>query len=549
MSDGRFEPRIIAFACAWGASGALLEAGKGRHEYPANVKVLRVMCSGSIDPALFVQGFENGVDGIAVIGCPQDECHYGKGNTVAEERLVHIRHLLELLGLDSRRLVSLWMAPSDGRRLADALCAFVEHVRELGPVPKGNIEKPKKVAIKEVNEEIKYLINETKAYKCVECGKCTVVCPIPKFEPEFAMPRIVVLRSLEGLTEHLVDDKDIWTCTTCGLCDSLCPFKVDYCGFIQGLRVQARALGHQPVCSHRGLIHSSMRIMAKTDLKQNRLQWIPPDCRVSETSKVFYFVGCLPHFDAIFSDRHLGLSNISAAAVRLMNAAGVAPNVSAQERCCGHDLLWTGDEDNFLRLMDKNLRLIRESGAEKVVFSCPECYRTFSVDYQEFEGDLEFELVHISEYLKQLMDEGKLSFPKREPTIPVTYHDSCRLGIHMEVIDAPRRLLDAAGMSILEMENTKNRSYCCGNCAWTNCSSTTMRIQLERMKQAKRTGASYLLTSDPKCQIHLSCATSGDLPVDRDLVDIPVKDIAIALEELLLGTSHDRCEPGSAVSK
>jgi len=533
LSQEQFEPNIIAFACAWNASSALIAAGRGKHVYPPNVKILKVMCSGSIDPALFVQAFENGVDGIAVIGCSSGECHYGTGNEVAEDKLGHVKRLVELLGLDPRRITIKRVGSSDGQHLADGLIEFVNEIRDLGPVPKGNRDKPKKIAAEAVAKEIKILIEDTKAYKCSECGKCTVVCPIPKFEPDFAMPRIVVLRSLEGLTEHLADDKDIWTCTTCGLCNSLCPFKVDYSGFIQGLRIQARALGHQPTCSHRGLIHSAMRIMAKTDLKQNRLQWIPSECKVSEDSKIFYFAGCLPHFDAIFSDRKLDLTDISAAAIKLMNAAGVVPNVSSEERCCGHDLLWTGDEDNFLRLMDKNLSLIRRSGAEKVVFSCPECYRTFSVDYQEFEGDLEFELVHISEYLRQLMDEGKLTFPRRESTIPVTYHDSCRLGIHMEVIDAPRLLLEAAGLDIVEMENTKNRSYCCGNCAWTNCSSTTMRMQVERMKQAKSTGASCLLTSDPKCQIHLSCATSGEIPVDRELVDIPVKDIAIALAELL----------------
>ncbi|UCE92084.1 MAG: hydrogenase iron-sulfur subunit [Methanobacteriota archaeon] len=67
MSEKRFEPLIMAFACAWSASSALLEAGKGGHTYPANVKVLKVMCNGSIDPTLFIQGFENGVDGFAVI--------------------------------------------------------------------------------------------------------------------------------------------------------------------------------------------------------------------------------------------------------------------------------------------------------------------------------------------------------------------------------------------------------------------------------------------------------------------------------------------------
>jgi Fe-S oxidoreductase len=133
------------------------------------------------------------------------------------------------------------------------------------------------------------------------------------------------------------------------------------------------------------------------------------------------------------------------------------------------------------------------------------------------------------------MDDGRLTFPKRESVTPVTYHDSCRLGIHLEVIDSPRRLFEAAGLKVVEMENTKNRSYCCGNCAWTNCSSTTMKMQLERMRQAKRTGAEYLLTSDPKCQIHLSCAMSGKLPIERELVDVPVKDMAIALAEILKG--------------
>lgn len=533
-----FEPDIVAFACQWGGWHAAQAAGRSRIAYPSNVKIIRVTCSGSIDPALFMQAFENGVDGFAIVGCLPEECHYGSGNKVVEERLVSYRRLMSVLGLDPRRIRTLCMGRSDGAKFAQSMTSFVEEIRALGPVPKLPREKPKPVTHEWVEKEIEGLSEDTGAYKCVECGRCTGVCPIPRFEPEFAVPRIVVLRSVSGIADRLADDKDIWTCTTCGLCNSMCPFKVDYCGFIQGLRVHARLLGHEPACSHRGLTHSAMRVMARTDLKQNRLEWLTKECKVSDKSDVFYFVGCVPHFDAIFADRGLDLARIPAAAVRLMNAAGVVPHVSNDERCCGHDLIWTGDESNFVKLMDKNLDLIRKSGAKTVVFSCPECYRTFSVDYQEFEGDLGFELMHISEYIWRLVEEGRLSFPKKEKTIPVTYHDSCRLGIHMEVIDQPRHLIEAAGMRIVEMENTKNRSYCCGNCGWTNCSSTTMKMQLERMRQAKRTGADYLLTSDPKCQIHLSCATSGEVPMDRKLIDIPVKDIAVALMEQLETTSQ-----------
>lgn len=498
------------------------------------MKCLRVGCTGSIDPALFIQAFENGADGVAVIGCRLEECRHGFGNVFAEEKLTHVRGLLELLGISANRIISDRVSPTDGAGLANRLEAFVNEIRALGPVSIPPSKKARKADKEAVDKEVKQLVEDTKAYKCVDCGKCTAICPIPKFEPEFPMPRIMVLRSIEGMTEHLADDQDIWTCTTCGLCDSLCPFDVDYCGFVQGLRVQARALGNDPICSHRGLIHSAMRVMAKTtDTRQDRLRWMSPDLSVSERSDVFYFVGCLPHFDTTLSDRNLRLTDISVAAVRLMNAAGVSPHISSDEVCCGHDLIWTGDEENFLKLMDKNLEIIRKSGAEKVVFSCPECYRTFLKDYQEFEGDLGFELLHISEYLQRLMDDGRLAFPKREVATPVTYHDSCRLGIHLEVIDSPRRLFEAAGLKVAEMENTKNKSYCCGNCAWTNCSSTTMKMQLERMRQAKRTGAEYLLTSDPKCQIHLSCAMSGELPIERELVDVPVKDMAIALAEIL----------------
>ncbi len=534
MTVGRFDPNIIAFACSASGWEALLSAGRGRHHYPPNVKSLRVRCIGSIDPALFIQAFENGADGVAVIGCRLEECRHGFGNIFAEEKLTHVRGLLELLGISADRITSERVTPADGAALAGRLEAFVNEIRGLGPVSMTPNKRAREGDKESVDKEVKQLVEDTKAYKCVDCGKCTAVCPIPKFEPEFPMPRIMVLRSVEGMTEHLADDQDIWTCTTCGLCDSLCPFDVDYCGFIQGLRVQARILGNDPVCSHRGLIHSAMRVMAKTaNIKQDRLRWMPPDLSVSERSDVFYFVGCLPHFDTTLADRNLRLTEISVAAVRLMNAAGVSPHISNDEVCCGHDLIWTGDEDNFLKLMDKNLKTIRKSGAEMVVFSCPECYRTFLRDYQEFEGDLGFELLHISEYLQRLLDDGMLTFPKRESTTSVTYHDSCRLGIHLEVINSPRRLFEAAGLKVVEMENTKNRSYCCGNCAWTNCSSTTMKMQLERMRQAKRTGAEYLLTSDPKCQIHLSCAISGELPIERRLVDVPVKDMAIALAEIL----------------
>jgi len=183
--------------------------------------------------------------------------------------------------------------------------------------------------------------------------------------------------------------------------------------------------------------------------------------------------------------------------------------------------------------MDKNLDLIKKSGAKEVVFSCPECMRTFEVDYQEFSGDLDFKLTHLSDYMMRMISEGKLKFSESAKKISATYHDSCRLGRHLKVYDSPRELIKAAGMNLTEMQNTRDKSGCCGVSAWMSCNSTAMRMQLERMQEAKSTGADCLLTFCPKCQIHMSCATSEKLPFEKEKVDIKTKDLVVALAEML----------------
>jgi len=277
-----------------------------------------------------------------------------------------------------------------------------------------------------------------------------------------------------------------------------------------------------------------MRIMANSELNQQRLSWVSENLKIADKGDVFYFVGCLPHYDAIFADREeLKLNDIPRSAVKLMNAAGITPVVSNDEKCCGHDLIWTGDEKNFIKLMEKNLELIKKSGAKKIIFSCPECYRTFDMDYQDFTGDLDFEFIHLSDYLIELIEDGKLTLPSHGKKLSATYHDSCRLGRHMGVYDSPRKLIEAVGIDLIEMENTKDKSSCCCVSAWMSCNSATMKLQLERMEEAKKTGADCLLTFCPKCQIHLNCSISEELPFEKEKVDLPVKDLTVALAELL----------------
>ena len=532
----KFEPSIIAFTCTWCGYPSANLAGVNKIEYPSNVRIVRVMCSGSVEPGVVMDAFEQGADGVMVIGCLIDSCHYVSGNKKAQDRIDALKKLFDLMGLDSRRLRTEWINASERVKFAKTAREFVEEVRALGPIPLSKEKKAGKARTKEQTvASVKRLIEDTGAFDCVECGKCTTVCPVAKFDTNFA-PRTIVLRAMEGIVDNIAKDRDIWTCTTCEQCNSMCPYKVDYSGFIRGMREEAAEYGAAPLCSQGGLIHSVQRMMAKGNLKQDRLGWVKKDMKIAEKGDVFYFTGCLPHYDAIFYDRQgLRLQNICESAVRIMNKAGIMPVVSNEEKCCGHDLNWTGDETNFEKLMEHNVDLIKRSGAKKVVFTCPECYRTFKSDYQDLAGDLEFELVHFADFAKQLADSGALKLEAvTKPSFTFSYHDSCRLGRHSGIYDSPRELVKAfSGAKFVEMENTRDKAICCGVSAWSNCNASAKRTQVDRVAEAKKVGADRLLMFCPKCQIHLKCAIQDKIPVDPSMVDVKLEDFTVALARLL----------------
>jgi len=526
MEGKPFEPVVVTFACNWCGYPAAKLTGAQRIDYPPGVKIVRVMCTGRVDPVMIIKAFEYGADGVAVVGCRMEECHFLEGNKKARERVENLQTLLDYLGLGKERLSAEWLAAAETKKFASLMNRMVRDIEKLGPNPLPRIEIEEEVKAEFDKSEIDAIIADTGAHDCVECGKCTSVCPVAKFDSEFA-PRRIVLRALEGVSEGLMEDKDIWSCITCEMCNVMCPYQVDYSEFIRRMRTEVAILGgaHDAIiteCPQGGALQSMMRIMAATE-QQNRLSWIPEDVRYRSEGDVFYFTGCLPHMDLIFKDRNLDLTNTAVSALRLLNKAGIEPVVSNEEVCCGHDLNWVGDEENFEKLMERNIKAIKDSGAKTVVFTCPEGLRTFEIDYQDIKGDLDFDLMHISEFLLERAKEGSLDLTT-ENRSTVTFHDSCRLGRHLEIYDPPRELLEMAGVKIIEMENSREKATCCGVSAFVTCGAAAQQMQLERMKEAKRTGADALLAVCPKCRIHLDCAVSKEIPCDRSLVDIPIED-------------------------
>jgi len=363
---------------------------------------------------------------------------------------------------------------------------------------------------------INELIDLTKTYYCLDCGVCTGSCPVSRVFPDFS-PRQIIERCLYELEDP--SDPTLWSCLTCAQCSVRCPVNINFPEFIRRMRDEAHARGFDGTPSHNGMLQSIMSIQTK-DIKQDRTFWVE-DGKTRETGDVFYFVGCRPYFDVVFRDIKAGAIKGAQNVLKLLNHCGVEPVVSNNERCCGHDALWNGDEEKFKRLAQLNLEVIRASGAKEVVFSCPEGYYTFSHFYPQYFGPLDFKPVHILDFLADKVRDGAIGFGEASGVF--TYHDPCRLGRLAGVYDAPRALLKAVpGLDLVEMARSRENGVCCGTTGWMNCSSCSKEIQMARLNEASETGATSLVTACPKCQIHLTCAKSA---FDHDIVIMDLFDL------------------------
>jgi len=130
-----FEPKILAFLCNWCSYAGADLAGVSRMQYPHNIRVIRFMCTGRIDPLFIIKALTSGVDGVIIAGCHPGECHYGKGNLYTRRRILMTKKLLECIGIDPDRLRLEWVAASEGPKFAQVIRDFTEETKKLGLNP------------------------------------------------------------------------------------------------------------------------------------------------------------------------------------------------------------------------------------------------------------------------------------------------------------------------------------------------------------------------------------------------------------------------------
>ena len=132
---GDFEPKIVGFLCNWCSYTGADLAGTSRIQYPPNIRVIRVMCSSSVDPIYIVRALMEGADGVLIGGCHPGDCHYINGNYKARRRVVLLKNILETLGLEEERVWIRWVSASEGQKFADTVTEMVDTIKKLGPNP------------------------------------------------------------------------------------------------------------------------------------------------------------------------------------------------------------------------------------------------------------------------------------------------------------------------------------------------------------------------------------------------------------------------------
>jgi len=135
VNENKFEPKIVGFCCNWCSYAGADLAGVGRLQYPPDIRVVRVMCSGRVSDLLILNAFALGADGILVAGCHPGDCHYLKGNLAARRRVMGLKPFLEAIGIRPERLRLEWIAASEGPKFAETVMSFTQTIKELGPSP------------------------------------------------------------------------------------------------------------------------------------------------------------------------------------------------------------------------------------------------------------------------------------------------------------------------------------------------------------------------------------------------------------------------------
>ena len=351
---------------------------------------------------------------------------------------------------------------------------------------------------------------------CIKCKQCTYgswpknlpACPINERYKFFTysgggiiyLARAILLGLIE---EDQYDEvlKVVSTCTSCGYCGQTCklvkvaaPYQ-NVTDLIRLLKINLVKKGIFVSKEHKALIDKVKETKRAFSVSQEEEAGLKASKRnVPNKGDVMIFAGCI----ASYKD-----GGTLDAVIEILNKSKMDYRMMDDEWCCGAPLIDLGDTDGIADLAEHNIEAIERAKVGKVVFLCPHCQEVFTNAYpQILNKELPFELVSITKYLKELVDKNRLKPSKPFPH-KISYHDPCYLGRYLGDFDSARDILRAIpGVSLVEMNRSREDGYCCGAGGGTKFIDYDYSITIggERLKDFKKTGAEILVTSCPLCK-------------------------------------------------
>jgi len=391
---------------------------------------------------------------------------------------------------------------------------------------------------------------------CTMCGRCTSVCPAHATGKPLD-PREIVLKTGEvmartgspavsppiGVDDEItvpanwmfdrISQDEVWSCTSCKACDEICPVNIEILDKILDMR-RYLTLMESDFPSELGQAFRAMENSANpwAMSQSERGDWAKDldginviDGGDPFEAEYLYWVGCAGSFD----DKN---KKVTRAMAKLMQRAGVEFAIlGPSENCTGDSARRSGNEYLFQMLASQNVETLNAMGVKKIVTQCPHCFNTLANEYPQLGGH--YEVVHHSQFLEWLVDQGRLDLSNAELDERVVYHDSCYLGRHNDVYMAPRKVLGSlGGIQLVEAERNGTKGMCCGAGGARMWMEETVgdKVNDVRAKELIATGASRVATACPFCYIMMD---DGVKAAGKEEDEVRVADIAMTVLEAI----------------
>jgi len=495
---------IAVFACWW---------NQVIPDLP-DTETIKVMCTGRIKGGDVLQAFENGACHVLMQGCSEQSCHYGSLEQT-KTNIDRIEKTSKLLGITDQRFRVV--------RSEQEMHHFRENIRENRSVVSEpeiaapnryashalGVNSPRTEAVHSASRN-NHHINTSGIHKLISRHGIPYIleapedfnkaCPVAQVNPDFSPQDIAAYA--KQTPDELPEYPLIWECLTCGKCSRESNGKVNMSDFIRGIREYAFKADFHGTSTHGNMIMAAQRLNADPAFTPPSPSWAEGLNISSGKNRYLYWAGGAAVLAAIMPELKPSPLETARAEVKILNRLGIKPMLPAHERFSGHDLLWTGDTEHFIKLAELNIKTINDSGAETVIVSSPHDLYTLKKSYPEFCAKPDVEIVHITEFIADRI--SKLKF--RELRKKVTFHDPCRLGRGMDIYQAPRSILKAIpGIELVEMKHAQQDSMCCGTACWTSCNAYSKLMQVNRIREAVSSEAEIMVTACNECALHFSC--------------------------------------------